>query len=93
LVERSKITRNPGNHKAGGLSLTHQNLVLHTGKLQGTHGLHEGISGGEHAQPGKRGEFRCRVCNHLLELFDGSREVALRLTVVPGRRVDNRFSK
>jgi rubredoxin len=35
------------------------------------------------ACPGIEGEFRCRVCDHLLELFDGSREVALRLTVQP----------
>jgi hypothetical protein len=34
-------------------------------------------------RPGKQGEFRCRVCSHLLELFDGSREVAYRLTVQP----------
>jgi hypothetical protein len=32
-------------------------------------------------QPGKQGEFRCLVCDHLLEVFDGSREIALRLTV------------
>jgi hypothetical protein len=30
-----------------------------------------------------RGELRCPVCDHLLERFDGSREVALRLTVEP----------
>jgi hypothetical protein len=40
-------------------------------------------------RPGKRGEFRCRVCDHLL-IFDGSREVALRLTVVPERVRDDR---
>jgi hypothetical protein len=34
-------------------------------------------------QPSKQGAFRRRVCNHLLELFDGSCEVALRLTVQP----------
>src|SRR5271165_2988939 len=34
-------------------------------------------------RPGKQGEFRCLICNHVLELFDGSREVALRLTVPP----------
>jgi hypothetical protein len=33
--------------------------------------------------PGTRGEVRCLVCNHLLETFDGSRQVALRLTVQP----------
>ena len=40
--------------------------------------------------PGRRGEFRCRVCNHLLELFDGSREVALRLTVQPVKYMNDR---
>jgi len=35
------------------------------------------------AGPGMQGEFHCRVCDHLLERFDGSREVALRLTVQP----------
>jgi hypothetical protein len=35
------------------------------------------------ACPGIKGEFRCQICNHLLELFDGSCEVALRLTVEP----------
>jgi predicted Zn finger-like uncharacterized protein len=35
-------------------------------------------------EPVKRGEFRCWTCNHFLELCDGSREVALRLTVQPG---------
>jgi hypothetical protein len=33
---------------------------------------------------GESGEFRCLSCNDLLEVFDGSREVALRLTVHPG---------
>jgi predicted Zn finger-like uncharacterized protein len=28
--------------------------------------------------PGTRGEFRCLTCNHVLEVFDGSTEVALR---------------
>jgi uncharacterized Zn finger protein len=32
---------------------------------------------------GTKGEFRCLTCGHLLEIFDGSREVALRLTVQP----------
>lgn len=29
--------------------------------------------------------FRCRICGHVLELFDGSSEVALRLTVPPAK--------
>jgi predicted Zn finger-like uncharacterized protein len=47
------------------------------------------------SRPGARGEFRCLACNRLLEVFDGSREVALRLTVVPERIRDDgdkRFS-
>jgi transposase-like protein len=46
-------------------------------------------------RPGMRGEFRCCVCDHLLERFDGSSEVALRLTVPPEKYRDdgyNRFS-
>jgi hypothetical protein len=30
-----------------------------------------------------QGEYRCLLCNHLLEVFDGSTEVAIRLTVQP----------
>jgi predicted Zn finger-like uncharacterized protein len=40
--------------------------------------------------PGTKGEFRCRICSHLLEFFDGSREVALRLTVPPEKYRDGR---
>ena len=32
---------------------------------------------------GPRGEYRCLLCNHLLEVFDGSTDVAIRLTVQP----------
>jgi predicted Zn finger-like uncharacterized protein len=35
------------------------------------------------SKPGTKGEFHCPVCGHLLEVFDGSTEVALRLTVQP----------
>ena len=39
------------------------------------------------SRPSETGEFRCLACNHLLEVFDGSHEVALRLTVQPkGKR-------
>jgi transposase-like protein len=37
------------------------------------------------SKPGESGEFRCLSCNHLLEVFDGLRQVALRLTVQPTR--------
>jgi transposase-like protein len=32
---------------------------------------------------GERGEYRCPVCDTLLEVFDGSTKVACRLTVQP----------
>jgi predicted Zn finger-like uncharacterized protein len=32
---------------------------------------------------GPKGEFRCLLCNHILEVFEGKTEVALRLTVQP----------
>jgi transposase-like protein len=40
--------------------------------------------------PGTIGEHRCLTCNHVLEVFDGSTEVALRLTVQPERSRKNR---
>lgn len=35
------------------------------------------------SRPGAKGEFRCLLCDHVLEVFDGSTEVAIRLTVQP----------
>lgn len=35
------------------------------------------------SRPGKKGEFRCLLCEQVLEKFDGSTEVAIRLTVQP----------
>jgi hypothetical protein len=32
---------------------------------------------------GAERELRCIACNHLLEVFDGTHEVAIRLTVQP----------
>ena len=32
---------------------------------------------------GSPGEFRCPLCNHVLEVSDGSTEIAYRLTVAP----------
>ena len=37
---------------------------------------------------GERGEFRCSICDEVLEVFDGSRAVAYRLTVAPRRIVE-----
>jgi transposase-like protein len=34
-------------------------------------------------QTGTKGEFLCLVCGHLLEVFDGSTHIAIRLTVQP----------
>jgi hypothetical protein len=34
-------------------------------------------------QKGVKGEFHCLVCDHLLEVFDGSTDIAIRLTVQP----------
>jgi hypothetical protein len=35
------------------------------------------------SRPGQRGAYRCVVCDRLLEIFDGTKEVAYRLTVQP----------
>jgi predicted Zn finger-like uncharacterized protein len=35
------------------------------------------------SRPGAPGEFRCLACGHVIEVFDGSTQVALRLTVQP----------
>ena len=35
------------------------------------------------SRPGAKGEYRCLLCDQVLEVFDGSTEVALRLTVQP----------
>jgi len=35
------------------------------------------------SRSGEAGKFRCPLCNHVLEVFDGSSEVAYRLTVAP----------
>ena len=35
------------------------------------------------SRPGARGEFRCLLCDEVLEVFDGSTDVAIRLTVQP----------
>jgi predicted Zn finger-like uncharacterized protein len=35
------------------------------------------------SQGGNKGEFRCLTCDHVLEVFDGSLEVLIRLTEPP----------
>jgi hypothetical protein len=37
------------------------------------------------SRPGARGEFRCLPRNQLLEVFDGSHQVAIRLAVQPAK--------
>jgi hypothetical protein len=37
------------------------------------------------SKQGPKGEFRCVLCDRLLEVFDGKTEIALRLTVQPER--------
>jgi hypothetical protein len=37
------------------------------------------------SRPGTKGEYRCLLCDHVLEVFDGSYEIAIRLTVQPER--------
>jgi hypothetical protein len=39
---------------------------------------------------GFRGEFRCLVCDHVLEVFDGRTETAIRLTVQSSQFFRNR---
>ena len=35
------------------------------------------------SRKGSKGEFRCLLCNHVLEVFDGETDIAIRLTVQP----------
>jgi len=35
------------------------------------------------SRQGTRGEFRCLLCDQLIEVLDGSTDVAIRLTVQP----------
>jgi transposase-like protein len=37
------------------------------------------------SKKGIKREYRCLLCDHVLEVFDGSTDVALRLTVQPER--------
>jgi predicted Zn finger-like uncharacterized protein len=39
------------------------------------------------SRPGTNGEFRCLTCDHVIEVFDGSTLVALRLTARPGNDI------
>jgi transposase-like protein len=35
------------------------------------------------SRKGTKGEFHCLLCDYVLEVFDGSTEIAIRLTVQP----------
>jgi len=35
------------------------------------------------SRPGVKGEYRCLLCDEVLEKFDGSTDVAIRLTIQP----------
>ena len=35
------------------------------------------------SRSGSAGEFRCPLCDEVLEVFDGSREIVYRITVAP----------
>ncbi len=37
---------------------------------------------------GSKGEFRCPVCDFVLETFDGSTQIAYRLTIIPSKIFD-----
>jgi transposase-like protein len=37
---------------------------------------------------GAPGDYRCLLCDEVLEVSDGSKEVAVRLTVQPARRFE-----
>jgi DNA-directed RNA polymerase subunit RPC12/RpoP len=38
------------------------------------------------SRPGHKGEYRCPACNSPIEVFDGSRLIAYRLTIEPSIR-------
>jgi transposase-like protein len=40
------------------------------------------------SKKGTRSEFRCLLCDHVLEVFDGSTDIAIRLTVQPERTMN-----
>jgi hypothetical protein len=41
---------------------------------------------------GVKGEYRCPICDQLLETFNGSREIAYRLTVMPMKARAERYA-
>ena len=43
------------------------------------------------SRPGTKGEFRCLLCNEVLEKLDGSTDVPIRLTVQPEKTFELQF--
>ena len=43
------------------------------------------------SRPGTKGEYRCLLCSEVLETFDGSTDVAIRLTVQPEKTFELQF--
>jgi hypothetical protein len=43
------------------------------------------------SRPGVKGEYRCLLCNEVLETFDGSTDIAIRLTIQPERTFETAF--
>jgi transposase-like protein len=43
------------------------------------------------ARPVTKGEYRCLVCDRVLEVFDGSSKVAIRLTVQPEKTFETSY--
>jgi hypothetical protein len=41
------------------------------------------------SQGGAKGDFHCLLCGHLLEVFDGKTDIAIRLTVQPEKTFDS----
>jgi predicted Zn finger-like uncharacterized protein len=42
---------------------------------------------------GTKGEYRCLTCDHVLEVFDGSFEVLIRLTIPTQKKHSNDISQ
>ena len=40
------------------------------------------------SKEGTKGEFRCLICSNLLEIFDGTTEIGMRLTIQPEKLFD-----
>ena len=41
------------------------------------------------SEPGSKGEYRCPLCDNLLETFDGNKLIAYRIMIVPPKYLDS----